>query len=242
MTTKHRQIRVSGIPVEVVRKDIKNLHLAVYPPKGRVRIAVPKRLSNEAVRLAVVSRLAWIRRRQAAFKDQVRQSTREMVTGESHFFRGRRYRLNVVEDDRPPSVRLRKKTTLELRVRPGADRKKREDVLHHWYREHLRKRIPELIAKWEPVIGVKVADWGIKRMRTRWGTCNITARRIWLNLVLAKKPPACLEFIVVHEMVHLLARHHDERFVEYMDRFIPQWRLRRAELNRTPLAHEHWQY
>jgi len=242
VTTKRHQIRVSGIPVEIVRKDIKNLHLAVYPPNGRVRLSVPRRLSDEAVRLAVVSKLGWIRRRQEIFKNQVRQSEREMVTGESHYFQGRRYRLNVVEDDRPPSVCLRNKTTLELRVRPGSDRKKRESVLHRWYREHLREQIPELIAKWEPVIGVKVADWGVKRMRTRWGTCNITARRIWVNLELAKRSPACLEFIVVHEMVHLLERHHAERFVEYMDEFMPPWRLHRAELNRTPLAHEHWRY
>lgn len=228
--------------MEVVRKDIKNLHLGVYPPKGRVRVAVPLRLDDEAVRLAVISRLGWVRRQQAGFEQQVRQSEREMITGESHYVQGRRYRLDVVEHDGPASIGLRNNTTLKLWVRPGTDRKRREAVLHRWYRQRLREQIPELIAKWEPVIGVNVADWGIKKMKTRWGTCNIAARRIWLNLELAKKPASCTEYILVHEMVHLREQHHNDRFRDYMDRFMPQWRLYRDELNRSPLSHEHWDY
>ncbi|MEJ2347371.1 MAG: SprT family zinc-dependent metalloprotease [Deltaproteobacteria bacterium] len=199
MNTERHKITVSGIPVEVVRKDIKNLHLGVYPPNGRVRVAAPTRLTDEAIRLAVVTRLGWIRRKKAYFEKQERQSAREMVTGESHYYQGRRYLLDVIKEDKPPSVQIRNKTTLELRVRPGSDRAKRKQVLHGWYRGNLREQVSELVAEWEPIIGVSVSETRIKRMRTRWGTCNITARRIWVNLELAKKPPSCLEFIVVHE-------------------------------------------
>jgi len=242
VTTERHQIKVRGIPVEVVRKDIKNLHLGVYPPHGRVRVAVPLRLDDEAVRLAVIARLEWIRRQQNGFEQQDRQSEREMVTGESHYVQGRRYRLNVIEVDGPAAVSLPNNRTLELRVRPGTSREKREAVLHRWHRRWLREQIPQLIAKWEPAIGVTVAEWGIKKMKTRWGTCNIEARRIWLNLELAKKPISCLEYILVHEMVHFLERHHNERFRALMDMLMPQWRLHRDELNRSPLAHEHWKY
>ncbi len=237
-----RQIEVSGIPVEVVRKDIKNLHLAVYPPNGRVRVAVPLRTSDETVRLAVISRLGWIRKQQTAMEDQVRESQREMITGESHFVQGRRYRLNVIEQESPPQVVIRNNKTLELQIRPETPREKREEILQRWYRGLLREQIPELLAKWEPLIGVEVSKCGIKRMKTKWGTCNIKARRIWLNLELAKKPPACLEYILVHEMVHLLERHHNEKFRAYMDKFLPQWPMHREELNRAPLAHEDWGY
>ncbi len=242
MSTDRRQIVVSGLAVEVVRKEIKNLHLSVYPPHGRVRIAVPRRLDDDAVRLAVIGRLGWIRRHQERFRRQERQSARELVTGESLDVQGRRYRLDVAEPDAPPTVRLLDNRTLELRVRPGTDRAKREALLHGWYRGRLRQQIPDLIAKWEPIIGVAVAEWGIKRMKTRWGTCNVAARRIWLNLELAKKPASCLEYVVVHEMVHLIERHHNNRFKACMDRVLPQWRLHRDELNRAPLAREDWGY
>ena len=242
MITERHYIEVRGIPVEVVRKNIKNLHLGVYPPAGRVRVAAPMRLDDEAVRLAVISRLAWIRRQQAGFVEQVRQSEREMITGESHYYQGQRYRLDVIERPGAASVSLLNNTTMRLRVRPGSDRQKREDVLLRWYRQRLREQIPGLIEKWEPVIGVAVADWGIKKMKTLWGSCNVTARRIWLNLELAKKPVVCLEYILVHEMAHLLERMHNDRFREYLDKFMPLWRLYRDELNSSPLAHEDWTY
>lgn len=242
MTIKRHHIEVNGLQVEVVRKDIKNLHLAVYPPQGRVRIAVPLCLDDEAVRLAVVSRLGWVHRKRTILKEQERQSEREMITGESHYVEGHRYRLDVIEQGGPSSVKLRNNSTLELRVRTGIGREKREAIIHRWYRRRLRELIPELIDKWEPLIGVRVADWGIKKMKTRWGTCNITARRIWLNLELAKKPSSCLEYIIVHEMVHFLEWHHNDRFREYMDKFMPQWRLLRDYLNQAPLAHEDWRY
>lgn len=241
-TEKSRQIEVNGIPVEVVRKDIKNLHLGVYPPNGRVRVAAPLRLDDEAIRLAVISRLGWIRRQQNEFRQQVRQSEREMITGESHYVQGRRYRLDVIEHEGPAQVRLRNNAILELRVRPGTDRAAREAALHRWLRQRLREQLPGLVASWESEIGVEVAEWGIRKMKTRWGTCNREARRIWLNLELVKKPAVCLEYILVHEMVHLLESHHNDRFRELMGKFMPQWRLHREELNRVPLAHEDWSY
>ena len=244
MTTKVRghHIDIRGIPVEVVRKSIKNLHIGVYPPSGRVRVAAPLWLNDDAVRLAVISRLGWIRRKQAEFAQQDRQSQRELVTGESHYFRGRRYRLDVIEHDGPPVVRLLNNTKMALRVRPGTDRDAKEAVLERWYRHQLRDQLPELCVKWERMVGVAVDDVRIKKMKTLWGSCNIEAKRIWLNLELAKKPTSCLEFVLVHEMVHLIERRHNERFRKLMDRFMPQWRVHRDELNQQPLAHEDWAY
>jgi predicted metal-dependent hydrolase len=233
---------VNGLNVEVVRKAIKNLHLGVYPPDGRVRVAAPLAVSDEAVRLAVIGKLAWIKRQQAHFDSQPRQSQREMVSGESHYFLGRRYRLHLVEHEGPSNVVLRNRSRLEVFVRADTTADQRERVLQRWYREQLRLLIPPYIRKWEPVIGVQVADWGIRRMKTRWGTCNVEACRIWLNLELAKKPVQCLEYIVVHEMAHLLERHHNDRFAALMDGHLPSWRLYRDELNAAPLGYEMWSY
>lgn len=228
--------------VDVVRKNIKNLHLAVYPPTGRVRVAVPLRVSDEAVRMAVITRLAWIKRQQAKFKGQERQSEREFVTGESHYFQGRRYRLNVVYQNGPARVVIRNKSTIDLFVREGSDTSQRERVFLAWYRRQLKALIPPLIEKWESIIGVKVAEWGVKQMKTKWGTCTIKAHRIWLNLELVKKPVQCLEYIVVHEMVHLLERHHNDRFAARMDSFMPNWREVKVILRGFPLGHEVWGY
>jgi predicted metal-dependent hydrolase len=165
------------------------------------------------------------------------------VTGESHYFQGRRYRLAVTEDDDgPSSVRLSNNTTMELRVHRGTDRKGREAVLHQWYRRRLREQLPALLAKWAPKTGVSVSDVRIKKMKTRWGSCSAGPRRIWLNLELARKRASCLEYILVHEMVHLVERRHNERFRGLMDAAMPQWRLCREHLNRAPLAHEDWKY
>lgn len=242
MTTETHQIRVSGLSVDVVRKDIKNLHLAVYPPLGRVRVAAPLRVSDEAVRLAVVSRLGWIKKQKNKFTSQARQSEREYISGESHYFQGRRYRLNVIYQASAARVVIRNKSTLTLYVREGSDKEQRERVLLAWYRQQLNELIPALIAQWEAIIGVQVADWRVKQMKTKWGTCNVKAQRLWLNLELAKKSAQCLEYIIVHEMVHLLERHHNDHFAELMSKFMPQWRLYREELNRSALGHEEWSY
>ena len=181
------RIEVNGLRIDVVRKDIKNLHLGVYPPDGRIRVAAPSAVTDEAVRQAVITRQGWIRRQQERFALQERQSPREMIDGESHYFSGQRYRLKVLEGSGPFTVILRNKQTMELHVPPNSPREKREEVLLRWCRQQLKEFIPELISKWEPILGVKVAEWGVKRMKTKWGSCNTDKRRIWLNLELAKK-------------------------------------------------------
>jgi predicted metal-dependent hydrolase len=165
-----------------------------------------------------------------------------MVSGETHYVFGRRYRLRVTEVDAPPQVTLLGTSRLLLQIRPDTSIEKREAILSRWYRNQLEAIVSPLIAEWIPAVGVQLDTWGIRRMKTRWGTCNIDARRIWLNLELAKKPRHCLIYILVHELVHLLERHHNDRFRELMDRFLPQWRIYRDELNQAPLAHEDWSY
>lgn len=241
MTTEVKEIIVGGIAVQVVRKNIKNLHLAAYPPNGRVRIAVPLHVDDEAVRLAVTSKMGWIRRQQTVYTEQSRQSRREMVTGESHYVRGQRYLLEVLETGGKQGVRLRGRR-LEMAVRPGTSEEQRRELLNRWHREQLKGEVPKLIAKWEPRVGASVREWGIKKMRTRWGTCNPEAKRIWINLELAKKPPECLEYIVVHELVHLIERTHNDNFKAHMDRLMPTWRTYRDALNAAPLRHEDWEY
>ncbi len=242
MNTESHDLTVNGLPVSIVRKDIKNLHLGVYPPHGRVRVAVPLAVTDEAVRLAVVGKLGWIKRQRARFKAQPRQSAREMVRGESHYFLAIRYRLRVIQQSGAPRVVLPNRSTMELYVQPGTTAEQRERVLHWWYRQQLKELIPPLLEKWQSALGIQVADWRIKKMKTKWGTCSVGARRIWLNLELAKKPVQCLEYIVVHELVHLIERHHNDRFISIMDKHLPQWRLHRQKLNAGPLAQEAWDY
>jgi predicted metal-dependent hydrolase len=240
MSIETCEITVSGLTVEVVRKDIKNLHLGVYPPHGQVRVAAPLTLSNDAVRMAVIGKLGWIKRQKAKFEAQPRQSQREMVSGESHYFLGRRYRLWVHEHNGPAKVVLRGKSSIDLFVRPETTTKQRELVLQRWYRKQLKMLIPPLLEKWQEVLDVQVADWGIRKMKTKWGSCNIEARRVWFNLELAKKPVQCLEYIVAHELVHLLERHHNDRFMGILAQHLPNWRTLRDELNSLPLGHEDW--
>ncbi len=240
--TDRYHINIRGISVEVIRKDIKNFYIGVHPPNGHVRVSAPLHFDEDAIRMAVITRLAWIRRKQAEFAKQERQSEREFVTGESHYFQGRRYRLDVIEQDCPPKVWLPNNTKIALSVRPGSDRAKRETVMQRWYRQHLQAQLPPLLEKWETKIGVSVNEVRIKKMKTLWGSCNIEAKRIWLNLELAKKSNSCLVYVLVHEMVHLLERDHNDRFRALMDTFLPQWRTYRDELNKAPLAHENWAY
>ena len=242
MTEERHHVEIGGIDVEVVRKDIQNVHLAVYPPDGRVRIAVPVRVSDESARLAVIDRLGWVRRQRAAFAKQPRQSIRTMVAGESHYVWGRRARLDVCEGPGRARVTRLSPTRLDLQVPPGTSLERRRAILAEWYRTQLREAVPPLIEYWQSRLGVTVADWRVQRMRTRWGSCTPATGRILVNLELAKKPPECLEFIVVHEMTHLLERGHTPRFRALMDRFLPDWTARRETLNRAPLAHEDWAY
>jgi len=238
MTTETHNLTIEGLTVEVVRKNIKNLRLSIYPPHGRIRVAAPLMVDDDAVRLAVMGKMSWIRRQQVRFAAQPRQSRHEMVSGEDHYFLGQRRRLRVLAYTGSPRIRLSGVDFIDLFACPETTVEQRQWVLQEWYREQLRGLIPPLLEQWQPVLEVQAADWGIKRMKTRWGTCNITARRIWLNLELIKKPPRCLEYVVVHELMHLLERNHNDRFKALMDHYLPHWRLIREELNRTPLGYE----
>jgi hypothetical protein len=239
MSTANAYLTVRGMSVDIVYKDIKHLHIGVYPPLGRVRVAAPERLDEEHIRLAVIARLPWINRQRQQLRDATRQSRREMVTGESHYVWGIRHRLKVIKRQGPRQVEVQG-AQLVMYVPDGVDTDARCKLLEAWQRQQLRARIPELIAQWEPVVGRRVEGWQIRRMKTKWGSCNTDAERIWLNLELAKKHPLCLEYIVVHEMTHLLERKHGERFTKLMDGFMPDWRARRDELNGAPLSHEEW--
>ncbi len=218
----------------MLRRAIRHVRLGVYPPYGAVRLAAPIGVSDEEIQLAIVNRLPWIRRQQARFEGQPRQTRQEMVSGERHYFLGQPYVLHVIEQQGPARASMRGTDAIELSVRPSASVGDRERVLEHWYRKQLKELIPPLLTAWQPKMRVEAAQWGIRKMKTRWGSCNIRAKRIWLSLELARKPAECLEYVVVHELVHLLERRHNQRFVAYMDQFLPTWRLARAELNRLP--------
>jgi predicted metal-dependent hydrolase len=232
----------SQLSVDVVRKDIKNMHLAVYPPNGRVRIAAPLRIDDEAVRLFAISKLGWIKRQQRKFATQDRQPPRQYKERESHYFQGKRYLLRIIEHDAPLKVVMKTKTYIDLYVRPESTTEQRETIINEWYRAEIKKLIPPLIEKWVNQIGVTVSDWQVKQMKTKWGTCNIEKKRIWVNLELAKKPIHCLEYLIVHEMVHLLERHHNDRFLTLMEKHMPQWKFYKEELNRLPVSHGEWTY
>jgi len=242
MNTAKSFITVSDIPVEIVRKNIKNLHLGVYPPEGAVRISVPSHVTDDNARLAVISRLPWIKRQQEEFRKQPRQSERHYVNGESHYFKGKRYILEVIERRGVHEIRLGSNAKLKMFINPGTSVTNKQAVMDKWYREHMRQDIAQLLEKWLPIIDKPVNDWGIKRMKTKWGSCNTSASRIWLNLELAKKSPECLEYILVHELVHLHERNHNENFMRLMDKFLPHWRKSRDVLKSEPLAYEDWGY
>lgn len=235
------QLQLCDIAVDVVLKDIKNIHLSVYPPAGRVRISAPRRMSIDTIRVFAISKLAWIKQQQAKLREQERETPREYLDRESHYLWGKRYLLTLVESDEAPSVELKHRRMI-LTVRPGTDEEKKQAIVDAWYRDQLKKALPLLIAKWEPLIGVKVGRFFVQRMKTKWGSCSKGTRSIRLNTDLAKKPRDCLEYIVVHEMLHLLEPTHNTRFLALMDRFMPNWRLRRDQLNQLPVRHEEWRY
>lgn len=241
MNTEIDHLQLGRMPVAVSRKDIKNVHLSVYPPEGRVKVAAPRNMELDTIRVFVISKLAWIKKQQAKLRGQEREAPREFINRESHYFNGQRYLLKVVEHHGAARVVLKHKT-IELHVRPEASTETRHEALNDWYRQQLKLIVPTLIAKYEKRMKVTVANFGIKKMKTKWGTCIPHAHRIWLNLELAKKPAECLEYIVVHEMAHLLEPSHNDRFVKLMDKFMPKWRFHKDELNRLPVRHENWGY
>ncbi len=235
------QIKLGDIPVDVVLKDIKNVHLSVHPPTGRVRISAPRRMNLDTIRIFAISKLDWIKQQQARLREQERETPRDYVDRESHNVWGKRYLLSVVESDQPPSIELKHRRMI-LRVRPRTDKGKRQALVEDWYRKQLKKAVPPLLAQWQPLLGVKVERFFVQRMKTKWGSCNHKACTIRLNTELAKKPPECLEYIVVHELVHLLEPTHNARFVGLMEHFMPKWQFHRDQLNRFPVSHEDWSY
>jgi predicted metal-dependent hydrolase len=238
MVTK---IDLGGIVVDVLKKDIKNVHLSVHPPSGKVRISAPLRMGTDTIRVFAISKLGWIKQQQKKLRAQERETPREYLNRESHYVWGKRYLLKVIEIDGAPGVDLRQGALL-LRVRARSSDEKKRDVLDAWYRKQLKEAIPPLLAKWEPIMRVNVEKFFVQRMKTKWGSSNPHSKSIRLNSELAKKPLECLEYIVVHEMVHLLEPTHNRSFVALLDRFMPKWQFYRDNLNRLPVRHENWLY
>lgn len=241
MSTTKSSLVVRGIEVEVSHKAIKNLHIGVYPPDGKVRVSAPARLDQEQVRLAVIQRLPWIKRHQRQLRNAARQTKREMVTGETHYLWGRPYRLRVAERPGRPHVHI-EGGRLHLTTPPRSTVESRIRHFEKWRRTRLREQLTVLVEKWEPIIGQTVPYWNIRKMKTKWGSCNTESGRIWFNLDLVQKHPRCVEYIVVHEMAHLLERHHNDHFLRLMDTFLSNWRSCRDELNTAPLGHEEWNH
>jgi predicted metal-dependent hydrolase len=236
-----QRVELGGIPVEVTFKDIKNVHLSVYPPAGHVRISAPIHMKLDTIRVFAISKLGWIKQQQRKLRGQERETPREYLNRESHYLWGKRYLLRVIEGTPASSVEIQHNRLL-LRVQPGANEEKEREIIAQWYRNQMRAVVPSLISKWTPVIGATVERFYVQQMKTKWGSCNHHAGTIRLNTELAKKPRECLEYIVVHEMVHLLEPTHGARFIALMDGYMPNWRLRRDQLNQLPVRHEEWAY
>lgn len=234
MAIEPRTLRVGDLTVELVRKDIKHLHLGVYPPAGRVRVAAPLALDDDAVRLAVVRRLTWIHKQQRRFEAQPRQSAREMIDGESHYIFGQRYRLRIEFATGQQGITTGGSRML-LRCHPGADTAKRWRVLERHYRRELKTCLAPLVDQWASTLGLEIPDWRVRWMKTKWGSCATHSRRIWFNLALARVPVECIEYVVAHEMLHLIDPTHGERFIQLLDQYLPEWRLRRDQLNAQTL-------
>ena len=232
-------IQLGDIVIAVTRKEVKHVHLSVHPPNGRVTLVAPKATRPEVARAYAASKLGWIRDQQAKLRGQARETPRQFVERESHYLWGRRYLLSVKEEDAKPSVRLTHRS-ITLTVRPGSSMAKRAAVMHEWHKSLLHEAVPELIRRWEPRLGVEVAGYFLQRMKTKWGGCNPRACHIRLNTELVKKPRDLLEYVVVHEMIHLLEPTHSERFMAVLAEHFPAWREARAELNDLPLTADVW--
>ena len=230
------QINLGNINIAIIAKDIKNVHLAVLPPLGRVRISAPKRMNLEAIRMFAITKLSWIKRQQSKMLKQEREGVKNYVNRESHYFLGKRYLLKVVEVNHKPTVLLNH-SNIVLNIKPNFSPAQRQILLQEWYRFKLKETAIKMIKKWERKMNVEVGELAIRKMKTRWGSCNQQSKKIHLNLELAKKPLQCLEYIIVHEMVHLLERKHSERFVACMNKFLPNWKSYKENLNRLPTAY-----
>jgi predicted metal-dependent hydrolase len=236
-----RQLRLGTTVIDVTFKDIRNVHLSVHPPTGRVSISAPVGMGMDTLRVFAIAKLPWIKQQQSRIRLQEREPVREFLDRESHFVWGRRYLLKMETSDGAPSVQLRHRTLL-LRARPGSDRDRKEAILDAWYRRLLREAAEPLISRWQRTMRVEVDRVYVQRMKTKWGSCNPGSRSIRLNSELAKKPPECLEYIVVHELLHMIEPNHGDRFVSLMNRFMPHWQSHRDELNRMPVRREEWTY
>jgi predicted metal-dependent hydrolase len=234
-------MKLGEMPIDVVLKDIKNVHLSVHPPTGRVRIAAPRRMKMDTIRVFAISKLSWIKKQQKKLREQDREPAREFLDRESLYLWGKRLLLTVKERERSPAIEAGH-SRLVMFVRPGTSGEQRLEIAERWYRDQVRDAVPALIAKWEPRLGVTVGGFHVRRMKTKWGSCNPVRKSILLNTELAKKPKECLEYIVVHELVHLLEPTHNARFVAVMDRVLPGWQRTREVLNRLPVRHEEWDY
>jgi predicted metal-dependent hydrolase len=232
-------IELGDVVVALTRKDVKHVHLTVHPPTGRVTLVAPRGTRTEVARAYVISKLGWIRKQRTQLAAQAREAPRQFVERESHQVWGRRYLLSVAEVDGKPAVKLSHRR-LHLQVRPGSSAHKRAEVMHAWHKALLHAVVPGLIRKWEDKLGVRISGYFLQRMKTKWGSCNAGKHHIRLNTELVKKPKDLLEYVVVHEMAHLLEPSHSERFVAILDRHWPQWRESRVELNALSLGHQVW--
>jgi len=233
-------IIMSGIQIEKIRKDIKNIHLSVHPPDGRVRVSVPLSTSDETLRIFLITKSDWIKKQRKRFSKQERQTKREYVSGESHYFFGRKYHLGVKEDRTNPMIEFAKNNRIESFVKPKSTITQRRLIFERFYRNELEKIIPKLREKWPEKVGVRVDQIRIKKMKTKWGTCNQTEKRIWLNLELAKHPIHCIDYVFVHELVHFKERTHNDRFVALLSEAYPRWKQRKEELNNAILGYCEW--
>lgn len=235
-------LHIADMDVEISRKDIKNIHLSVLPPNGKVRLSIPQQTSDQKIRLAIVNKLAWIKQQKTDFAEQARQSKREMVNGECHYLWGKKYRLCLIEAQGKFYVNAKGTGNLELHVADDTTMENKLKLLNAFYRQQMQAYLAKLLPQWQRKLGVEANALNLKKMKTKWGSCNAQAKRLWLNLELAKKPPECMEYILVHELVHLLERNHNDRFRSLMDEYMPNWRERRDLLNSLPLAYEDWGY
>jgi len=231
------RLELDDIVADVVRKDIKNVHLRVYPPTGTVRISAPLKMKLDTIRIFAISKIGWIRKQQQKLNDQECESRREYLDRESHYLWGKRYLLKVVEKNAAPVVKLNN-SDMVLQIRPGATEAKRRSVVDEWYRQQVKEEASSLIEKWEREMEVSVENFIVRRMKTRWGSCTPDSCTIRLNLELAKKSLKCLEYVIVHELAHLLEPSHNSRFIALMDQFLPKWRFCRVELNRLPVKRD----
>ena len=239
-STRFKKIRVSNLMIDTIHKDIKNIHLGVYPPDGRIRVSAPLKTNDEVIRLLILSKASWIKKQQVKFLRQERQTKREYVSGESHYLFGRRYRLNIIHTDTKPKIEIKRKIRIDLYIKPNSTTKQREAIFEKFYRAEMRKLVPILLKKWRKKVGVKVKEVKIRKMKTKWGTCKIADKRICLNLELVKKPSKCIDYVFVHELVHLRDKKHSQRFIDILESVLPNWQSLKEELYKTPLSYSKW--